>query len=253
MLEIGSVVEAWDWHVAGQAVRVFRPGWAPGELSAGARRRGVCEPWGFAGLLGAALSRKAEPVFWDATGEVLDSASGRLALLAAQAWEQGDCPATELPVALARAVPAPGPLSGLYWVPDPLGAVVLAGSRPPMPLDWAHLDALGALAAAMRQQAGRPTATAVVADVGRRRAVGIRASGECWRGPADVLPAALSAALALGWGAAELSGDWTGPAELAVGVHPEGDGRAALRARAHLIALRRFYDRPGAMPPFVLS
>lgn len=249
MLDMSRVVEAWDWHVAGQAVRVFRPDVL---ASAAVRRRGVCEPWGFSGLLGAAWGKDAAPVFWDAAGDVSDSASGRLALLAAEAWEQGRRPAEQIPVALVPALPVAGPLAGLFRVPGPLGGVALVGRHASLPLDFDHLDAVTALAAEMREQAGAPGALAVVADIGQRRVVGIRASGACWRGPADALPAALSAAEALGCGAAALSGDWRGLANLPVAVCQKPDG-VSLGARAYLIALRRFYDRPGAMPPFVLS
>ena len=253
MIDVARVVEAWDWHVAGQAVRVFRPGWLK---EAGAdearRRRGVCEPWGFAGLVGVAAARDGSPVCWDAGGSIPESVSARVALIASRAWEAGQAASPGVDVRLGAARLLSGPLAPLYRV-EGEAALVLAASSSAVPMDWDHLHRLGALAHQMRLQAGDGGATAVVVDPSTRRAVGFRPHGECWRGPADVLPAALAAARAEGWTPSELSGDWTGFTNIPVSVRLKGNGQAAhLGVAAHLVALRRFYDRPGALLPFVL-
>lgn len=252
MLDVARVVEAWDWHVAGQAVRVFRPGWVTGAESDEARRhRGVAEPWGFAGLVGVALTPHGVPLVWDAGGRVPDSVSARVALAASRAWEEGVAPPDGFDVSLDAARIVPGALAPLYRVEAAAGpTLVLAAPERPVPLDFDHLDALSALAKQMRVQAGDTGTTAVLVDPTSRRVVGFRPHGECWRGPADVLAAALAAGRAEGW---NLSGDWTGFTNLAVSVHPAGGGPSAhLTVAAHLVALRRFYDIPDALPPFVL-
>ena len=252
MLDVARVVEAWDWHVAGQAVRVFRPGWVTGAESDEARRhRGVAEPWGFAGLVGVALMSDGAPLVWDAGGAVPDSVSARVALAASRAWEKGLAAPGGLDVSLEPARLIPGGLSPLYRVEGPAGAtLVLAAPSRPMPLDFHHLDALGAVANQMRCQAGDTGTTAVLVDPVSRRVVGFRPHGECWRGPADVLAAALAAGRVEGW---DLSGDWVGFTNLAVSVRAARDAQSAhLAVAAHLVALRRFYDVADALSPFVL-
>lgn len=251
VLDVARVVDAWDWHVAGQAVRVFRPGWLRGaESDEARRRRGVCEPWGFAGLVGAALGSDGSPVFWDAGGVMPASVSARVALAASRAWEDGSARPGGLDVALDETRLLPGPLAPLYRIEGAQAWLVLAAAPRAVPLDWDHVDALGAVANEMRLQAGDAGATAVMVDPSARRAVGFRPQGECWRGPADVLPAALAAGRAEGW---DVSGDWTGFTNLPVSVHLERGGQVAhLAVAARLVALRRFYDRPDALAPFVL-
>ncbi|MDA8198073.1 MAG: hypothetical protein M0Z54_01405 [Thermaerobacter sp.] len=252
MLGVARVVEAWDWHVAGQAVRVFRPGWVRGaECDEARRHRGVAEPWGFAGLVGVGLGPDGAPVFWDASGAVAESVSARVALAASQAWEEGVAPPDGLDVSLDAARRVPGALAPLYRVESAAGAtLVLAAPESPVPLVFQQLDALCAVADQMRVQAGDTGTTAVLADLASRRVVGFRPHGECWRGPADVLAAALAAGRAEG---RDLSGDWTGFTNLAVSVRAASDGQSAhLAVAAHLVALRRFYDVPDALSPFVL-
>ena len=253
MIDVARVVEAWDWHVAGQAVRVFRPGWLREiGVDEDLRRRGVCEPWGFAGLVGVAAARDGSPVCWDAGGPIPESVSARVALAASRAWEAGEAPPPGLHVRLGEARLVPGPLAPLYRV-EGGASLVLAASSSAVPMDWDHLHRLGDLANQMRRQAGEAGGSAVVVDPRTRRAVGFRPHGECWRGPADVLPAALAAARSEGWTPRELAGEWAGFTNIPVSVRLEDSGQAAhLGVAAHLVALRRFYDRPGALLPFVL-
>ncbi len=252
MLDVARVVEAWDWHVAGQAVRVFRPGWAGGaEPDEAQRVQGVAEPWGFAGLVGVSVRPDGSLLAWDAGGVWPDLVSARIALAHSQAWEAGRVAPSGLDVPLGPTRTLPGELSPLRRVEGAAGAtLVLAAPSCRVPLDFPHGDALAELAHRMRTQAEDPGATAVLADPAIRRVVGFRPSGECWRGPQDVLAAALAAGRDEGW---ELSGDWTGFTNLPVSVRAaEGGQSAHLAVAAHLVALRRFYDVPGALPPFVL-
>jgi hypothetical protein len=245
MLDIASVVDAWDWHVAGQGVRVFFAPLPPGGPDELWRRLG--EPWGHQGLVGVAPAADGSLLFGDARGPLADSASARLASQAAAAWRAGrprpDSVEASLPPVVPTAAGADvcrvGP-----WIAAPAGKFGLA-------LEWDAVDAIREAARTLLREAGADGTAALLVDPPRGRAVGVRASGELWRGAADVAPAAAAFAAAIGsW-----VGIWRSLTNLPVEVARVGadHARAAVRVRPHLVAMRRFYVRPDDLPPFIVG
>jgi hypothetical protein len=255
MLDMTSVVEAWDWHVAGQGIRVFRPGWR--EFDEKDRLRWMAEPWGHPGLVGV-VTTPTGLLFMDARGSLADSVSGRLALAAAQRWERGENGEAQAPVAVAVAQARVVDASGAGQFPGMLVTVAGASFRvldaltAGVALTWADVDALGALAARVWAHTADDNSTVVVVDLPARRVAGVRPGGQFWRGPADVLGPAVAYAAEKVPPATEAMGRWWGLSGLGVTAQHEEARGLVVTAVPYLTGLRRFYRRPDERSPFVI-